>query len=272
MRMSRQKKYSYKEYIFIITDIDIQKKRVEVSTLLLQRADYYAKITTDFFKQRSPSLHIIRWEKDDKQTTCVLLPQCILFKGESIAPPYLNICIKILENNTPLHFKEIMRSDINPSIVFVSVDMADTGLTMPTIDLVNMRRRELCAKVIFETKNYLIVSAVGVLGYLDKPEYFNIKQNEVKVMFVNEQGTPMQLYKFGLINEDKENGPIKEFLKEDEKKVIDEKDLALINSLQEDIPSITRENCHVFNEEVCLVYDMALESQINHFLEKEGRE
>ena len=91
-------------------------------------------------------------------------------------------------------------------------------------------------------------------------------------MFVNEQGTPMQLYKFGLINEDKENGPIKEFLKEDEKKVIDEKDLALINSLQEDIPSITRENCHVFNEEVCLVYDMALESQINHFLEKEGRD
>lgn len=90
-----KKKYSYKEYIFIITDIDIQKKRVEVSTLLLQRADYYAKITTDFFKQRSPSLHIIRWEKDDKQTTCVLLPQCILFKGESIAPPYLNICTPV---------------------------------------------------------------------------------------------------------------------------------------------------------------------------------
>lgn len=77
------KKYSYKEYIFIITDIDIQKKRVEVSTLLLQRADYYAKITTDFFKQRSPSLHIIRWEKDDKQTTCVLLPQCILLKEKA---------------------------------------------------------------------------------------------------------------------------------------------------------------------------------------------
>ena len=263
---------SYKEYKFIVTDIDIQKKRIEVSTLLLQRADYYAKITTDFFKQRSPSLHIIRWKKDDKQTICVLLPQCILFKGESIAPPYLNICIQILENNTPLHFKEIMRSDINPSIVFVSVDMADTGLTMPTIDLAKMRRRELCAKVIFETKNYLIVSAVGVLGYFEKPEYFKIKQNEVKVMFVNEQDTPLQLYKFNLIYEDKENGFIKEFLKEDEKKVIDEKDLALINSLQEDIPSITRENCHVFNEEVCLVYDMALESQINHFFEKEGRD
>lgn len=260
----------HKECEFIIINIDIQKKKVVVSSQLLQKADYNAKIASDFFKRRSTSLHIVKWEDKDKQKTCVLLPQNILFKGEAIALPYLDLCIHILETNIPLHFKEIMCSGKDSNILFVSVDMADAGIAMPSIDISKIQRSELCANGIFETKNYFIVNAVGVLGYLEKPESLNIKQDKMRVMFANEQDNPMQLYKFNLVSANIENESKDEFLTEDEKKVIDEKDLALINSLQDDIPSITRENCHVFNEEVCLVYDRGLETQINHFYEKEG--
>lgn len=229
----------YKNHKFIVTDIDIQKKKVEVSAELLQRGDYYAKIAMDFFKQRKSLLHIVKWKNESEQTTYVLLPQNILFKGESIALPYLGQCISFLESNTPLYYREIMHSGQDSSVTFVSVDMADNGFTMPTIDISKMQRKELCAKVIFETRNYSIVNTIGVLGYFEKPEHSNIKQDEVKVMFAYEQDNPMQLYKFNLIHENKENESIKEFLTEEEKKVIDEKDMALINSLQEDMPGIT---------------------------------
>lgn len=263
----------YKRYNFVISDIDIQQKRVEVSRTLLQRADYYAKMVSDSFKHRSTSLHIVKWEDNNKQLTYVLLPQNILFKGEAIALPYLEPCIQFLEHNIPVHFKTLKNSEKNQSIIFVSVDMADNGFTVPTIEFSKIQKRELAAKIIYETKKYFIVNAVGVLGYIEKPKEINIKEKEVTVMFANEHDCPMQFYKFNLIRDNEEsteNTTVDDFLTEEEKKVIDEKDMALIKSLQEDLPYITKQNCHVFNEEVCLVYDMSLESQINHFFEIEG--
>lgn len=260
----------YRRYYFIIIDIDIQQKKLEVSAQLLLRADSYAQKASDFFKRRSAPLHTINWE--DGRTTCVLLPQNILFKGEPIALPYLESCISFLEYNIPTHYREIMRSDKKSDIAFVSVDMTDTGFTMPTIDIAKIQRKKLCAKVIFETKQYFVINAVGVLGYLDKSIKLNV-QDEIKVMLASEQDFPMQLYRFNIVNENEdnvENNPIEEFLTEEKKKVISDEDLALIQSLQEKIPTITKNNCHVFNEEVCLVYDGDKEAQINHFLEKEG--
>lgn len=266
---------SYKEYNFIVTDIDAQQKRVEVSQQLLQRADYYANKALEFFKRRSVSLDTVKWEDSNKHITYVLLPQNILFKGEAIALPYIEECIQMLKYNTPLHFKELKRSDKKSNIVFVSVDMADNGLTVPTIELSKLQKRKLTAKIICETKRHFIVNVVGVLGYFEKNEVINIKEKEVTVMFANGHDNPMQFYKFNLISEkkeDSENTIEDDFLTEEEKKVIDEKDMALIKSLQEDVPSITKQNCHVFNEDVCLVYDMSLESQLNHFFEIEGRD
>lgn len=264
------------EYEFIVTDIDIQQKRIEVSSELLQRANYYSKKVSDFFRRRSVQLNIVKWKSNDKRTTYVLLPQNILFNGESIAAPYMNKCISFLENTPPTHFKEIGRSDKKTDIVFVSVDMSDMGLTMPTIDITKMQHRELHAKIVFETKNCFIVNTVGILGYFEKNGNAGIgHEEEVTVMLANEQYSPMQFYKFDLVSDirgNTETNSKEEFLTEDEKKVIDEKDLALIKSLQEDIPGITRKNCHVFNEEVCLVYSSNFESEVNRFFEKEGKD
>lgn len=270
-QLSRGKKHD-----FLVLDVNPRLQTAIVSNQYLQREEEYANFVLGYFNQRSVKLSPVQWKEE--HNIYVLFPQNILYKGEAVSFIFAKTYIDWLNYEHPAKFNVIGRVSLsNDTIVdYIAVDLYELGIQIESVDSLKLNKAYK-AHLVKKTENFLFLGAAGSIGYVEKlngSSDFVVKDEPRKVIFVGGDNHPLRLAKFNFcesVSEEEETS-LNDFLTEDELIVIEEQDKTLVELAIKESANFTRENCHVINEEIYVVFDDSQKNQMNHFFEEVGND
>lgn len=259
---------------FIVTDVDIDEKRMTVSHDTAERAEQDAICVGNFLRQRG----IEGKSRIFVRNGLVLLPQDVLYGGDPVAMPYATAWVRYL-NDHPEKFTQyeiVRRATVSgKELVFVSVDVKDMGMTLSTVSDDALKSQTYpIDKVLCETPNSLFVKSAGKIGWMDKsdiPLDVIVKAGD-DVRFV-ETGSCMRLAHLmtvGDSNVSKADTSENLFMLSDEEmNVLDEQNKALLESFVKDMPGVNKSNVSEIQQRLYISYDPNVLQPFNDFIDKD---